>query len=673
MFEVYGQLIRAQLQLSATDLTPTATGLIYFNTASKVVKWYDGDGNWKVAVDTNTQQTLLNKILTSPVVTNTINLDNNASISFYETGNANKITLRAPSSFAADYNLILPSAQGTPGSYLENNGSGSLSWTPATGVAFDPTALSDVLATKLGYKSYIQNTAYNGGVVLSVNSTMDGPAQNAEFIPYQTQNGSWRLKGNIPSTVRGVFNSTIGTAANSSVYDIVQQSDGKVLVGGAFTTWAGTAGRNRLVRLNADGTLDTAFQTNIGTAANNVVTSILIQSTGKIIVTGSFTTWNGLTRAGIVRLNSDGTEDAAFYTNFSAGVTSSSLTKSVLTSTDKIILYTSSIPIGTNVGTINVGGTLYWFIRLNSDGSIDNTFFKGSVGNNVTSLPTLSHLELDTSGNIYINGSFSQVTTQAGTFDVNTVSNQYCGVAKLDPNNANIDSTFRTNWSASPLSSGANFDTNNPAVYSSGMCIDNANSKIVFWINNGIWSVTTSGLSLNVNRSTTGSVDEIVLQSDGKYLIGGAFTILGGASQNRLARLNSNLQTDTAFSTNLGTGIATAGNVVWKIAVVNYSPGILVGGSFTAVNGITKNNIAKILTTGTVQPTTNTTNTDTITGVTFVAVGNQAVTATVGAAQAVYSEAVASTGNVLTTSSAAISTVGSSFDVELNSKPTWAY
>jgi hypothetical protein len=63
MLEVYGQLIRAQLQISATDLTPTATGLIYFNTTTGV-KWYNGSV-WKTAVDLDTAQNLTNKNLGS--------------------------------------------------------------------------------------------------------------------------------------------------------------------------------------------------------------------------------------------------------------------------------------------------------------------------------------------------------------------------------------------------------------------------------------------------------------------------------------------------------------------------------------------------------------------------------------------------------------------------------
>lgn len=56
MAQIYGELIRAQLQVSASDLTPTATGLVYFNSSTGL-KWYTGSA-WKIAVDLNSTQSL---------------------------------------------------------------------------------------------------------------------------------------------------------------------------------------------------------------------------------------------------------------------------------------------------------------------------------------------------------------------------------------------------------------------------------------------------------------------------------------------------------------------------------------------------------------------------------------------------------------------------------------
>ena len=74
--------------------------------------------------------------------------------------------------------------------------------------------------------------------------------------------------------------------ANGTVCVVVVQPDGKILIGGDFTTLSPNGGaavtRNRIARLNPDGTLDTAFNPN----ANSVVLSIAVQADGKILVGG---------------------------------------------------------------------------------------------------------------------------------------------------------------------------------------------------------------------------------------------------------------------------------------------------------------------------------------------------------------------------------------------------
>ena len=71
--------------------------------------------------------------------------------------------------------------------------------------------------------------------------------------------------------------------ANSTIRVVVVQPDGKILLGGEFTTLSSNGGatvtRNRIARLNPDGTLDATFDPN----ANNMVLSIAIQADGKIL------------------------------------------------------------------------------------------------------------------------------------------------------------------------------------------------------------------------------------------------------------------------------------------------------------------------------------------------------------------------------------------------------
>ena len=114
-----------------------------------------------------------------------------------------------------------------------------------------------------------------------------------------TQNRLIRLNSNGSKDTS--FN--IGTGFNGSVRSIGIQSDGKLLVGGDFTTFSGIS-QNKLIRINSDGSKDTSF--NIGNGFDSQVFSIAIQSDGKILVGGQFTTYQGVSSLGNILLNSDG-------------------------------------------------------------------------------------------------------------------------------------------------------------------------------------------------------------------------------------------------------------------------------------------------------------------------------------------------------------------------------
>lgn len=99
-------------------------------------------------------------------------------------------------------------------------------------------------------------------------------------------------------------------AGVTGVYAIAVQPDGKVLIGGNFSTVNGVS-RFCLARLNADGTLDTGFGIPFDTT-NGIVESITVLDDGKILVGGSFTTLYGVAKSRIARLNPDGSLDSDF-------------------------------------------------------------------------------------------------------------------------------------------------------------------------------------------------------------------------------------------------------------------------------------------------------------------------------------------------------------------------
>ena len=86
--------------------------------------------------------------------------------------------------------------------------------------------------------------------------------------------------------------------ANDQASALAVQADGKILLGGKFTTLGGQP-RYNLGRLNGDGTPDSIFNP----GANNQVLSLAIQSDGKILVGGWFSTLAGQQRSRIARLN----------------------------------------------------------------------------------------------------------------------------------------------------------------------------------------------------------------------------------------------------------------------------------------------------------------------------------------------------------------------------------
>ncbi|MCI0748308.1 MAG: immunoglobulin domain-containing protein [Verrucomicrobia subdivision 3 bacterium] len=101
-----------------------------------------------------------------------------------------------------------------------------------------------------------------------------------------------------------------GTGFNNYPLAIEIQPDGKILVGGRFTAIDGVP-RNRIARLNSDGSVDMTFNPGAG-ATDERVNSLRRQSSGKILISGRFTDFNGVPRSRLARLYGDGSLDPTF-------------------------------------------------------------------------------------------------------------------------------------------------------------------------------------------------------------------------------------------------------------------------------------------------------------------------------------------------------------------------
>jgi uncharacterized delta-60 repeat protein len=339
---------------------------------------------------------------------------------------------------------------------------------------------------------------------------------------------------------------------NSDVYAISVQPDGKILIGGSFTTVAGIA-RTRLARLNEDGSLDRSLNAN----ANGTVYSLVLQPDGKILIGGNFTIVNGVTRRFIARLNKDGALDLNFNPNANGIVYSTSMC-----SDNKIV-------IGGNF--TNVGGlTRNYCALLNSEGVVDSVF---NPDVSLTVYTTLAQSD----GSMLIGGGFDTVGGGLRR-----------GVAKLSEGGT-LDAFFNAS---------CNGFAHSLLVQPDGKIIIGGNfTSVGGAVRNNLARInSTSAIDTGFNPSVNGLVRSMVLQTDGKLIIAGQFTMIGGATRNRIARLNANGSLDSSFDPDVNSNVH--GLAIQKDGKV------IAGGVFTGVNGIARNYLARLISDAATQPLT---------------------------------------------------------------------
>ncbi|MBK9734022.1 MAG: VCBS repeat-containing protein [Saprospiraceae bacterium] len=448
-------------------------------------------------------------------------------------------------------------------------------------------------------------TGFNG-VVYSTSLQSDGKIiVGGEFTSFNGTPRSRIARLNADGTLDASFNP--GTGFDSTVRSTSLQPDGKIIVGGQFTSFNGTT-INHIARLNADGTLDTGF--NVGSGFNSTVFSITLQLDGKIMVGGQFTSFDGTPRNNIVRLNADGSLDAGFNAGplFTGTVRSTSLQPD-----GKIIVGGGfSIFDGTNLSQC--------IARLNADGSRDAGFNAGVVSNG--SVVYSTHLLPD--GKIIVGGDPMLFNGM-----------QRYGIVRLNTNGS-LDAIFNPNvggglvvYSTSLLPdgkiiAGGNFSSLNGAprscigrlnadgsldasfnhgaafnnhVYSTSLQPD---GKIIaggnFTTFNGTFTRYIARLNSDGTRMPaltpgfgfTDRVRSTSLQPDGKIIVGGEYTFFNGTSRNYIARLNADGSLDAGF--NPGTGFD------WFVFSTSLQPDgkIIVGGHFTSFNGTPRNRIVRL-------------------------------------------------------------------------------
>ena len=167
----------------------------------------------------------------------------------------------------------------------------------------------------------------------------------------------------------GTLDTTFDPGASQTVFTLALQQDGRILAGGSFDSigggGTGTTSRAGIARLSANGTVDPTF--NPGLASNQVpvVRAITIQPDGRILIGGGFSSVSGTARHNIARLTASGSLDSAFAPPLGT-------VSDVYSVRSIAVLPNRKVVLG---GMFSLApAALTHLARLNSNGSADTTF-----------------------------------------------------------------------------------------------------------------------------------------------------------------------------------------------------------------------------------------------------------------------------------------------------------
>ena len=176
-------------------------------------------------------------------------------------------------------------------------------------------------------------------------------------------------------------------AANTSLFRAVAvQTDGKVLAG-SVSEVTGSQGLQfnghtytGLLRLNADGSIDTGFNVTLGNDGVELpgITAdggIQLQTDGKIVIAGGFSSVNGTTQANVARLDTDGSLDTSFVPSGFSVTSGSSSFQQIFPTRSAVIQPDGKVVVAGRFNqTASAPFTSQAIVRLNTDGSLDTTF-----------------------------------------------------------------------------------------------------------------------------------------------------------------------------------------------------------------------------------------------------------------------------------------------------------
>jgi uncharacterized delta-60 repeat protein len=369
------------------------------------------------------------------------------------------------------------------------------------------------------------------------------------------------------------------------------QSDGKILLGGEFTEVAGREIPG-IARLNADGSLDAAFDP--GAGVDGYVQGITVQPDGKILVAGYFGSVNGSGRTSLARLNADGSLDDVFNPAvLKLDGSLSILRKPVVCADSKILV------LG-HFRSVN-GQSRNYVARIRPDGSLDAGFdaqinilgwdpLKPGVTLTGGS-PLANSAEVLPDGKVLVGGSvvwdglgrgYLTRLDQSGKMDDSFLPKSVATNAVIT---AGVVNRVLALFDGKILVCGGFVEIKDGSLWSAP-----SRGRIARFDANGLLDDTFKPV-----MGADNSIEDMALQSDGKILICGSFRNYdveyypAPTNAVRVARLNSNGSLDPSF-VSTGGPEKTAYSIAWLS-----SDRAIVTGDFATYQGVARSGIARIV------------------------------------------------------------------------------
>jgi uncharacterized delta-60 repeat protein len=351
-----------------------------------------------------------------------------------------------------------------------------------------------------------------------------------------------------------------GLSSDFGIRRTVVQSDGKIIAVGEFNTFNGE-NKQGIVRLNPDGSIDNTFQIGNG-AESGYVNSVAIQSDGKILIGGTFQSFNGNATSYFARLNQDGTIDGTF--NGGAGANGNVSTIDFFSD--------ESILIAGNFTSYNSIPTPQRVARILQNGNLDSTFDAGQGSNN----GSVTHA-LVFEDNVYLSGFSSWL------FNGSNVPH----VIKLDQYgyldvNFDLGGAGPAGGSVHFMKVQANGNILLGGDFSSYNGDNNINSLVSIYSNgnfDGDFQTPSNGFVVPVSA--------LEILGDGRIIVGGSFTNFNGVNCSGIVRLEDNGVLDSSFDS------GSTSTIINSIVSEQDGSKIIVAGSFSNLGG--KKNIARII------------------------------------------------------------------------------